>query len=137
MQCKYSPIKKGFGIKGKPQVGYSTALDIYIILCFIYTFAALTEFAIVNFIPKFVKRLKDKEEATPSENVLSKEASIKLISEFASEQETSQAEGGENIRTRTRVFSLKDCGLKIPDVKKMLLYEETQYVIDRMDEISR
>jgi len=91
----------------------------------------------VNFIPKFVKRLKDKEEATPSENVLSKEASIKLISEFASEQETSQAEGGENIRTRTRVFSLKDCGLKIPDVKKMLLYEETQYVIDRMDEISR
>ena len=47
-----SVTKIGFGGKGKPQVGYSTALDVYIILCFIYTFAALTEFAIVNFIPK-------------------------------------------------------------------------------------
>ena len=33
-----SVTKIGFGGKGKPQVGYSTALDIYIILCFIYTF---------------------------------------------------------------------------------------------------
>ena len=57
-----SVTKIGIDGKGKPQVGYSTALDIYIIICFCYTFAALTEFAIINFIPKFVKRYKDEEE---------------------------------------------------------------------------
>ena len=44
------------------QVGYSTALDIYIILCFFYTFAALTEFAVINFITIFVGRYKKQEE---------------------------------------------------------------------------
>ena len=68
-----SVTKIGFGIKGKPQVGYSTALDIYIIICFCYTFAALTEFAIVNFIPKFVKRYKDEEELKKSKKNLNDE----------------------------------------------------------------
>ena len=45
-----------------PQVGYSTALDIYIIICFFYTFAALTEFAVINFITIFVQRHKKQEE---------------------------------------------------------------------------
>ena len=111
-----SVTKIGFGIKGKPQVGYSTALDIYIILCFIYTFAALTEFAIVNFIPKFVKRLKEKEDLEVKEGL-----------EVKSDQQIKQDSS----------FSLRNCGFKLPDVKKLLLYEETQYVIDRMDEISR
>lgn len=135
-----SVTKIGFGIKGKPQVGYSTALDIYIILCFIYTFAALTEFAIVNFIPKFVKRLKDKEESEVKEeveaksdklNILSEVGSLKLKSEFLVEGEI--AEENERQIKQDSVFSW----MKFPDVKKMLLYEETQYVIDRMDEISR
>ena len=63
-----SVTKIGFGGKGKPQVGYSTELDIYTLLCFMYTFAALTEFAIVNFIPKFIKRYKDAEEANRKDN---------------------------------------------------------------------
>ena len=58
-----SVTKIGIDGKGKPQVGYSTALDVYNIICFFYTFAALTEFAVINFIPKFIKRYKDREEA--------------------------------------------------------------------------
>ena len=40
------------------QVGYSTALDIFIILCFVTVFAALVEFAILNFIDTIMRRLK-------------------------------------------------------------------------------
>jgi hypothetical protein len=44
------------------QVGYSTAMDIYVILCFVSVFAALVEFACINFIDTFIKReAKDKE----------------------------------------------------------------------------
>ena len=75
-----SVTKIGFDGKGKPQVGYSTALDIYIILCFFYTFAALTEFAIVNFIPKFVKRHKDLEESKKSKS----ETENDILSEMSS-----------------------------------------------------
>ena len=63
-----SVTKIGIDGKGKPQVGYSTALDIYNIICFFYTFAALTEFAIINFIPKFIKRYKDREEERKMES---------------------------------------------------------------------
>lgn len=75
-----SVVTIGFGGKGKPQVqivyfcyslipfmlyffcwlqvGYSTALDIFIILCFVTVFAALVEFAILNFIDTIMRRLK-------------------------------------------------------------------------------
>ena len=92
-----SVTKIGIDGKGKPQVGYSTALDIYNIICFFYTFAALTEFAIINFIPKFIKRYKDREEEgkkesdiksnteeTPKEeDILKQIGDLKLNSEFS------------------------------------------------------
>jgi predicted PurR-regulated permease PerM len=50
------------------QVGYATALDVFIILCFITVFAALVEFAILNFIDTLVRRIKrkDRDRATIS-----------------------------------------------------------------------
>jgi len=60
-----SVTKVGFGGKAKPQIGYATALDIYIIICFFFTFASLTEFAIINFIDIYYKRLKKWEEDFP------------------------------------------------------------------------
>ena len=92
-----SVTKIGIDGKGKPQVGYSTALDIYNIICFFYTFAALTEFAIINFIPKFIKRYKDREEEgkneadiknteeTPKqeEDILKQMGDVKFNSEFS------------------------------------------------------
>lgn len=57
-----SVVNIGFGGKSRPQVGYATALDIFIILCFIAVFAALVEFACINFIDTFVKRRKKREE---------------------------------------------------------------------------
>ena len=51
----------GFGGKGKPQVGYPTALDVFIIICFVTVFAALVEFAILNFIDTLIRRVKKKD----------------------------------------------------------------------------
>ena len=54
-------VNIGFGGKSRPQVGYATALDTFIILCFIAVFAALVEFACINFLDTFVKRKKQRE----------------------------------------------------------------------------
>ena len=58
-----SVVNIGFGGKSRPQVGYATALDTFIILCFFAVFAALVEFACINFIDTFVKRRKIKQES--------------------------------------------------------------------------
>jgi len=57
-----SIVNLGFGGKAKPKVGYATAMDIYIIICFFAVFAALVEFACINFIDTFIKRFKAWEE---------------------------------------------------------------------------
>ena len=44
------------------QVDYATALDIFIILCFVNVFAALIEFALLNFLDTLVRRIKRKEQ---------------------------------------------------------------------------
>jgi hypothetical protein len=46
-------------------VGYSTAMDIYVILCFVSVFAALVEFACINFIDTFIKRKAKSKESNP------------------------------------------------------------------------
>ncbi|XP_023344944.1 gamma-aminobutyric acid receptor subunit alpha-3 [Eurytemora carolleeae] len=51
----------GFGGKAKPQVGYATALDVFIIICFISVFTALIEFAFINFLDLFIRRLKHRD----------------------------------------------------------------------------
>lgn len=56
-----SVVTIGFGGKSKPQVGYATALDVFIILCFVNVFAALIEFAFMNFLDTLVRRLKRKD----------------------------------------------------------------------------
>ena len=57
-----SVTKIGFGGKGKPQVGYPTALDVYVIICLGSVFAALCEFAIINFISVTMNRYKTQKE---------------------------------------------------------------------------
>lgn len=39
----------------KPQVNYATALDVFIILCFAIVFAALVEFAMLNFLDTLIR----------------------------------------------------------------------------------
>ena len=48
-------VNIGFGGKARPQVGYPTALDTFIILCFITVFAALVEFACISSIDTYFK----------------------------------------------------------------------------------
>ena len=50
-----SVVNIGFGGKARPQVGYPTALDTFIILCFITVFAALVEFACISSIDTYFK----------------------------------------------------------------------------------
>lgn len=56
-----SVVTIGFSGKSKPQVGYATALDVFIIICFANVFAALIEFAFLNFLDTLVRRLKRKD----------------------------------------------------------------------------
>jgi hypothetical protein len=63
----------GFGGKAKPQVGilnpvyscaqvaYATALDVFVIMCFMAVFTALIEFAFINFLDMFIRRLKHRD----------------------------------------------------------------------------
>lgn len=57
-----SIVNIGFGGKSRPQVGYATALDVFIILCFVVVFASLLEFASIVFLDAYVKRRKKREE---------------------------------------------------------------------------
>ena len=82
-----SIVNIGFGGKSRPHVGYATALDTFIILCFIAVFAALVEFACINFIDTFVKRRKKKQEDLKIQSEQKKEqqqikkASAKIFTE--------------------------------------------------------
>ena len=75
-----SIVNIGFGGKSRPHVGYATALDTFIILCFIAVFAALVEFACINFIDTFVKRRKKKQEDLKIQSEQKKEQQIKKAS---------------------------------------------------------
>ena len=75
-----SIVNIGFGGKSRPHVGYATALDTFIILCFIAVFAALIEFACINFIDTFVKRRKKKQEDLKIQSEQKKEQQIKKAS---------------------------------------------------------
>jgi hypothetical protein len=41
-------------------------MDIYVILCFVSVFAALVEFACINFIDTFIKRKAKSKESNPT-----------------------------------------------------------------------
>eukprot|EP00095_Tigriopus_kingsejongensis_P006095 snap_masked-scaffold691_size110934-processed-gene-0.1 protein:Tk06095 transcript:snap_masked-scaffold691_size110934-processed-gene-0.1-mRNA-1 annotation:"gamma-aminobutyric acid receptor alpha-like" len=56
-----SIVNIGFGGKSRPPVGYATAMDIFIILCFVSVFAALLEFACINFLDLCIVRIKQRE----------------------------------------------------------------------------
>ena len=75
-----SIVNIGFGGKSRPHVGYATALDTFIILCFIAVFAALVEFACINFIDTFVKRRKKKQEDLKIQSEQKKKQQIKKAS---------------------------------------------------------
>jgi hypothetical protein len=170
------------------QVGYSTALDIYIIICFFYTFAALTEFAVINFITIFVQRHKKQEEEinekkeqlkkaadildnlTVSNNdnqteeseeldkdtdILAQLGDMKMKVEYSNEKKAVQEQSEETkeddkSETKTKVSIIQNLVCKVRELERqlvgckpqlppipVLLYEETQYVVDRLDEISR
>ena len=174
------------------KVGYSTALDIYIIICFFYTFAALTEFAVINFITIFVQRKKKQEEEINEKkadlkraadildsltltsngnkteesvetfkdtDILSQIGDMKMKVEYSKEKKEVEEVSAEvsaevteenkaeatgsvsllaNLLSKVRVLEAELAGWK-PQLPPMpdLLYEETQYVVDRLDEISR
>merc|ERR1719412_3419596 len=74
-----SIVNIGFGGKSRPPVGYATALDMYIILCFVSCFGALCEFAVINFTDLFVKRRKiriEEEEAKKLRLLAKREAKV-------------------------------------------------------------
>lgn len=68
-----SVVNIGFGGKSRPPVGYSTALDMFIIMCFVSVFSSMIEFALINFIDTFVKRHKARMEEEAKKQVIDEE----------------------------------------------------------------
>jgi len=89
-----SIVNLGFGGKAKPKVGYATAMDVYIIICFFAVFAALVEFACINFVDTFIKRFKiweEEEKLRLEKEVL--ELSEKKLEKFANQESTEKVNG--------------------------------------------
>ena len=89
-----SIVNLGFGGKAKPKVGYATAMDVYIIICFFAVFAALVEFACINFVDTFIKRFKiweEEEKVRIEKEVL--ELSEQKLEKFANQESTEKANG--------------------------------------------
>ncbi|KAG8202112.1 hypothetical protein JTE90_010473 [Oedothorax gibbosus] len=49
-------VTMGFGGQGREKVGSATAIDWFVIMCFTFVFAALVEYAFVNFIDNYEKQ---------------------------------------------------------------------------------
>ena len=60
--CCLAVVTIGFVGNTKPKVSYATALDVYIILCFVLVFSALNEYAFIHFIDLYVRRVKYKDQ---------------------------------------------------------------------------
>ena len=99
-----SIVNLGFGGKSKPKVGYATALDMYIVLCFVAVFAALVEFACINFIDIFIKRFKiweaeeKKRLETEGEGVEKKEVGSNNVGEIKTNGTTKISDHAEEER---------------------------------------
>ena len=86
------------------RVGYATALDMYIVLCFVAVFAALVEFACINFIDIFIKRFKiweaeeKKRLETEGEGVEKKEVGSNNVGEIKTNGTTKISDHAEEER---------------------------------------
>merc|ERR1712106_1085974 len=120
-----SVTKIGFGGKAKPQVGYSTALDIYIIICFFYTFAALTEFAVINFITIFVQRKKKQEE-----EINEKKADLKRATDIL--DSLTLTSNGNKTEESVETFKDTDTLSQIGDMKMKVEYSNEKNVVEEV-----
>jgi len=138
-----SVTKIGFGGKTKPKVGYSTALDIYNIICFAFTFAALFEFVLINFIGMFIQRYKAEEEAKKNKSTGEKKEKSNGHKSSAEADDGCHSEAeqenvvGSIVQGSKKFLWFAQLRSKIPRVPDLLIYDETQYVVDRLDEVSR
>ena len=94
------------------QVGYATAMDIYIIICFFAVFAALVEFACINFIDTFIKRFKTWEEEEKKRLDKEKEEEEKrcllALATLDKEHDNQDAEDEEDMREMVKPDELFD-----------------------------
>lgn len=72
----------GFGGRGREKVGQATAIDWFVIMCFTFVFAALVEYAFVNYIDNYEKQQIKKQMELDREKK-KKEEAIGSISEPA------------------------------------------------------
>lgn len=66
-----------------PKVSYWTALDWFVIICFVSVFSVIIEYAIVNFINKFKDDLKNMLDIHKKEELVKvPETEVRFITEF-------------------------------------------------------
>merc|ERR1712106_27134 len=113
-----SIVNLGFGGKAKPKVGYATAMDVYIIICFFAVFAALVEFACINFVDTFIKRFKvweEEEKASMEKEVLG--MSEKKLAKFSKQGSVEKVNGNnlnKNNKYQNHEFDEEELVIVIP-----------------------
>ena len=129
----------GFGGKTKPQVAYATALDIFIIICFISVFCALAEFALLSFLDLHVRKVKRKEAAERKVMESVEEWGAVLEppgSNGRCKQCGKEEQGWWEVLWRVG-WSLRRCCLARWRVRRWRVYEETTEVLHDIDACCR
>ncbi|XP_055927651.1 gamma-aminobutyric acid receptor subunit alpha-6-like [Argiope bruennichi] len=85
-------VTMGFGGRGREKVGSATAIDWFVIMCFTFVFAALVEYAFVNFIDNYEKQ-QIKRQMELDREKKKKEEAIGTIAEPPDAQQPSSSFG--------------------------------------------
>ena len=85
------------------QVGYPTAMDIFVLICLCSVFAALVEYAVISYLSIYINRYKAKE-------VARKEQKEKLFVEKEKKKEEKKENGDEEDDSEIKINGKFDAG---------------------------
>ncbi|XP_054708243.1 gamma-aminobutyric acid receptor subunit alpha-6-like isoform X2 [Uloborus diversus] len=86
-------VTMGFGGRGREKVNQATAIDWFVIMCFTFVFAALVEYAFVNYIDTYEKNQIKKQLELDREKK-KKETALDTITEPAESSQAAQTSSG-------------------------------------------
>ena len=131
------------------QVGYPTALDVYVLICLCSVFAAVIEYAVISSITIFMaeakareaknQEVKKKEEEERKENENDDEMQLEeeMKNKFAKDDENGAKYFWQCLRNPGKCPDCIKSYFNVKPVTEMYVYKNTEEVLDRIDEESK